>query len=73
MAFLPVIMHVVTQLADVRLGELFVGDFGFLQADDIGLVLLNQRFELARSLRLRKYLNEKSAARSPNISPNSLE
>lgn len=42
-AFLPVIVHVVAKLADVFLGELLVGDLGLLQADDIRLVLIDER------------------------------
>ncbi|MNE72808.1 hypothetical protein D3C80_1687820 [compost metagenome] len=46
MAFLAVVMHVVAEVADVRLGELLVGDFGFLQADHVRLVFLDQGRQL---------------------------
>ncbi|MDT4839784.1 hypothetical protein FQZ97_735850 [compost metagenome] len=46
MAFLTVVMHVVAEIADVRLGELLVGDLGFLQADHVRLVFLDQGRQL---------------------------
>ncbi|MNN72947.1 hypothetical protein D3C81_1890260 [compost metagenome] len=42
MAFLPMVMHVVTQRLDLGERELVVVDLGFLQADDVWLVLLDQ-------------------------------
>ena len=49
MAFLAVVMHVVAELANLCLGELFVGDFGFLQADHIRLMFVDQRCQLMRA------------------------
>ncbi|MNI93091.1 hypothetical protein D3C73_1509830 [compost metagenome] len=46
MAFLPVVVHVVAELADFRFRELVVGNLGFLQADHVRLVLFDQRLEL---------------------------
>ncbi|MNZ53116.1 hypothetical protein D3C78_709840 [compost metagenome] len=45
-AFLPVIVDVVAELADFRFRELVVGNLGFLQADHVRLVLFDQRLEL---------------------------
>ncbi|MNP78009.1 hypothetical protein D3C76_1755400 [compost metagenome] len=46
MAFLPVIVDVVAELADFGFRELVVGNLGFLQADHVRLVLFDQRLEL---------------------------
>jgi len=48
-AFLPVIVDVVAERLDLRLGELFVRNLGFLKADDVRLVLFNDRRKLVRS------------------------
>ena len=49
MAFLPVVMNVVAELADILFGELLIGHFDFLQADDIRLVFVDQRRQLMRA------------------------
>lgn len=46
---LAVVVNVISQGADFRFGKLIVADLGFLQADHIRLVLLDQRCELMRA------------------------
>src|SRR5690606_24388670 len=49
MTFLAVVMHVVAECFGLCQGELLVGDLGFLQADDIRLMLFDDRRQLVRS------------------------
>ena len=46
MAFLTMEVHVIPQRFDVGDGELIVMDLGFLQADHVRLVFLDQRCQL---------------------------
>src|SRR5690606_29669270 len=45
-ALLAMVVHVVAELADLRFRELVVGDLGFLQADHVRPMLLDQRLQL---------------------------
>ena len=49
MAFLTVVVDVIAQGLHFGEGELLVMDFGFLQANHIGLMLFNQRRQLMRA------------------------
>ena len=49
MALLAVVMHVIAEGSDVGKRELLVGNLGFLQADDIRLVLVDQGGQLMRT------------------------
>ncbi|MNL69871.1 hypothetical protein D3C87_1947860 [compost metagenome] len=49
MAFLPVIEHVIAVLADVFQWKHIIVNFGFLQTDHVGLVLLDNCGQLVRT------------------------
>ena len=44
--FLPVKCHVIAKRLDVIYGKVFVGDLGFLQSDDSGLMSGDDGFQL---------------------------
>ena len=48
MAFLAMELHVIPQRFNVSERELFVTDFGFLQADHVRLMFFDQRCQLMR-------------------------
>ncbi len=48
-ALLPVIVDVVAERFDLSLGKLLVGHLGFLQTDDVRLMLVDDRRKLMRS------------------------